>query len=118
MQGVWFYNDLTNFHYSYILYTPLQGFDEIGAITKLVVVQKEPKGLLDIDAEFSVRVVQLKAGVKAHAGPKPSPPVTNILSKSELKSISEDSEQEINEEENNIYWKADGEVRIVFIFNI
>lgn len=115
---MWFYNNITNFHYSYILYTPLQGFHEIGAITKLVAVHKDPTGLLDIDSEFSLRVVELRAGIKIHAGPKPPPPVA-IPPKSELKLSRENSDQDAYEDtedtENNLYWKAEMEVNIDFI---
>ncbi|XP_058800590.1 uncharacterized protein LOC131669586 [Phymastichus coffea] len=108
-QGVWFYNNITNFHYSYILYTPLQGFHEIGAITKLVISQKEPAGYTDINMEFSLRIVDLKAGIKAHAGPKLPPPLTIPL-KSDL------NVNEIYEDaENSIYYKADIELNLVII---
>ncbi|XP_031778090.1 uncharacterized protein LOC100118388 isoform X3 [Nasonia vitripennis] len=120
-QGVWFYNNITNFHYSYILYTPLQGFHEIGAITKLVALHKDPTGLVDIDSEFSLRVVELKVGMKIHAGPKPPPPVA-IPPKSELKLSREDSERDTYDDaedaENNLYWKAEMELDAVIIETI
>lgn len=76
-------------------------------------LRKDPTALLDIDSEFSLRVVELKAGIKIHAGPKPQPPVA-IPPKSELKLSREDSEQDtyddVEDTENNLYWKAEMEV--------
>jgi hypothetical protein len=110
---VWFYNNISNFHYSYILYTPLQGFHEIGAITKLVVIQKEPSGVLNIDTEFSLRVVTLVAGIKAHIRPKLLPPVA-IPIKPDLKLSKEntimDAYESIGDTENNLNWNAEIEV--------
>ena len=107
---MWYYNNITNFHYSYILYTPLQGFNEIGVITKLLVLQKEPGPLVDVDTEFSLRVVELKAGVKAHAGPKPPPPAAIPM-----KAVSEEEDPyaEMEDPAENLYWKGEMQVRIL-----
>lgn len=105
-QGVWFYNNITNFHYSYILYTPLQGFHEIGVITKLVVDREQSSGLSAIDTEFSLRIVDIKASIKARAGPKPAPPLT-IPIESEIRA---DESYVEDDTENNIYWNAEFEV--------
>ncbi|XP_014226324.1 uncharacterized protein LOC106652091 isoform X2 [Trichogramma pretiosum] len=119
-QGVWFYHNITSFHYSYILYTPLQGFDEIGIITKLVVEQKEPSGMIDVDTEFSLRVVELKAGIKAHAGPKPLPPVA-IPSKPDLSKVTntEEDNQETydfsDEFDSSFSWKGDLDIDLVIV---
>nr|QGV11544.1 Vg4 [Tetrastichus brontispae] len=111
-QGVWFYNNITNFHYSYILYTPLQGFHEIGAITKLIVSQNELSvSLSEIDTEFSLRIVDIKVGVKAHAGPKPAPPLA--LPVKTNPSVDEGYEEE--DAENNIYYKGEIELDTVII---
>ncbi|XP_011501595.1 PREDICTED: uncharacterized protein LOC105365190 [Ceratosolen solmsi marchali] len=116
-EGVWFYHNISNFHYSYILYTPLQGFHEIGAITKLVVIQKEPSEFLNIDTEFSLRVVTLVAGIKAHIGPKLAPPIA-IPVKSELKLSSENTildAYDSTKDTENLNWKAEVEINAVII---
>lgn len=91
----------------------MHGFSEIGAKTKLIVIQKEPGSHLDIDTEFSLRIVQLEIGIKAHFGPKPSP-LLRISIKPELKFPREDVGQKIYDSiedlESNIYWKAEIEV--------
>ena len=76
-QGVWRYRNITDFHYSYMLFTPLEGFEETGIVTKLILTRTEDD-CLDVDTEFSVRVSDekfsdMKLGVRARAGSKPAP---------------------------------------------
>ncbi|XP_043519972.1 uncharacterized protein LOC122533896 [Frieseomelitta varia] len=76
-QGVWRYRNITDFHYSYMLFTPLEGFEETGIVTKLILTRTEDDRL-DVDTEFSVRVSDkkfsdMKLGVRARAGSKPAP---------------------------------------------
>ncbi|XP_012280436.1 uncharacterized protein LOC105699757 [Orussus abietinus] len=111
-QGVWHYENITDFHYSYILYTPLHGLHESGIVTKLIVTWVEPLGRLDLDTEFSLRLVQKKVGFKAKGGPKPPPvhiPVKNI--KVIVEENSEDYSMEDEEDnEENLYWRGDLEL--------
>ncbi|XP_046746375.1 uncharacterized protein LOC124411334 [Diprion similis] len=71
--GVWRYWNLTDFHYTYILYTPMDGFEECGIVTKLVVENGSEIKKMFIDSEFSIRFSDTKFGVVANGGPKPPP---------------------------------------------
>ena len=108
-QGVWHFNNLTDFHYSYVLFTPIHGLHESGVVAKLIVLRTEPKNQLEVDTEFSIRVVETKIGLKASAGPKPPPP---SIPKTFIENVdpeeSEDEEEEDNEDD--FYWKGDFEV--------
>ena len=117
-QGVWYYQNITDFHYTYILFTPIHGLHEIGVIAKLAVTNTESDGYLDVDMEFSLRLVDLKIGLKAKGGPK-QPPL-HIPSGTEIKINSEvatnfsqstNENEEIEEDdENNFYWRGEMEV--------
>lgn len=115
-QGVWHYNNLTDFHYSYVLFTPIHGLHESGVVVKLVVLRTEPDARLDFDTEFSFRIVETKIGIKAHGGPKTPPLVIAIKSPVKIEEPAADGDDEENEEdeeeddENNFYWKGDLEV--------
>ena len=120
-EGVWYYDSITDFHYTYILYTPIHGLHEIGIITKLVVTHTEPDGYLDIDTEFSLRLVELKAGVKAKCGPKPPPvriPSGTVMKKNsqvegesgQVLDPDEEYEEEEEDDENVFYWRGETEV--------
>ncbi|XP_046620371.1 uncharacterized protein LOC124305239 [Neodiprion virginianus] len=71
--GVWRYQNLTDFHHTYILYTPMDGFEECGIVTKLVVENGPEIKKMLIDSEFSIRFSDTKFGVTANGGPKPPP---------------------------------------------
>ncbi|KAG8042041.1 hypothetical protein G9C98_000032 [Cotesia typhae] len=63
--AVWHYNNLTDFHYSYVLFTPIHGLHESGVVAKLILIDKSDKanrlsGVLD--TEFSIRIVETKFG--------------------------------------------------------
>lgn len=112
-EGVWYYESLTQFHYTYIFYTPLNGFEEIGVITKLLVTTVEPYNRLDVDTEFSLRVMELKAGFKAHGGPKPPPLRVKTDPVTEKTNPDTEDYEEVSEnvsEEENFFWKGDVEV--------
>lgn len=120
-QGVWHYRNITDFHYTYLLFTPVRGLEESGVVTKLIVVYTEDNRLA-VDTEFSVRLAEVKFGAKAKAGPKP-PPV-NILIKSPIVEAkksnveeTKDSEEQLlegeegeEEEEENLYWHGEMEI--------
>ncbi|XP_043484877.1 apolipophorins [Leptopilina heterotoma] len=127
-QGVWYYEDITHFDYTYILYTPVHGLHEIGIISKLVVTKTEPDGHLDVDTEFSLRLVELKVGFRAKGGPKPPllhiPLSTGIKTNSQIETSEQDSDKEEEEEEvetlvedieNFFYWKGEIELNMVII---
>lgn len=124
-EGVWYYENITDFDYTYILYTPVHGLHEIGIITKLVVTNTEPDGYLDVDTEFSLRLVELKVGVKAKCGPKP-PPVripsgTVLKANSEVEResgqlLDEDEEYEEEDDENVFYWRGEIEVYVDILY--
>lgn len=91
-EGVWHYNNITDFHYSYILYTPIHGLHESGIITKLILIYPEPYRQLQIDTEFSVRMVETKVGLRFKGGRK-VPPV-----------------QLLDAIEDHVYWQGEAEV--------
>lgn len=113
--GVWHYHNITDFDYSYIVLTPLEGLQECGVITKLIVMYTEPEGMLNIDTEFSVRLADTKLGIKAKGGPKP-PPV-KIPLKPGIRSMNEsestEEEEENQENEDSLYWR--GELQVIVI---
>ncbi|XP_025074116.1 uncharacterized protein LOC105427375 [Pogonomyrmex barbatus] len=108
--GTWHYHKITEFDYSYIVFTPLEGLQECGVITKLIVTFSKNK-LERVDTEFSVRLANNKLGVKVKFGPKPLP--IKIPLKPGLTSM-EDSEfveeEESEEEDDGLYWR--GELRL------
>ncbi|XP_025989321.2 uncharacterized protein LOC105195312 [Solenopsis invicta] len=113
--GTWHYHNITDFDYSYIVFTPLDGLQECGVITRLIVTHTEPAHMLSVDTEFTVTLAKLKLGIKAKGGPKP-PPVKiplkpGIISSTEsLEEEEEYEEEEDMEEDDGLYWR--GEVQI------
>lgn len=110
--GTWHYHNITNFDYSYIVLTPLEGLHECGVITKLIVIHTEPEGMLDVDTEFSLRLANNKLGIKAKGGPKP-PPIKiplkpGIISRTDDSDIDEleEEEEEEEEDEDGLYWRG------------
>ncbi|XP_024879673.1 uncharacterized protein LOC112459670 [Temnothorax curvispinosus] len=121
--GTWHYNNITDFDYSYIVFTPLEGLQECGVITKLIVTYTELEQMLNVDTEFSVRLADTKFGVKAMGGPKP-PPVKIPLKPGIRSSTMNDSESEEEEEEEEeededaLYWRGELQIWLAIIPNI
>lgn len=109
-QGVWHYNNLTDFHYSYVLFSPIHGLHESGIVAKLVAVRIEPEGYLDVDTEFSIRIVQTKIGIKAHGGPKPPPPAIPSQVKTDEVTDQSDEDYDEDDDKETFYWQGDVEV--------
>lgn len=51
--GVWHYVNVTDFQYSYKIYTPIEGFEENGIVVKLLLKE-------GLDSEVSVKLAQYK----------------------------------------------------------
>ncbi|XP_070169221.1 uncharacterized protein Apoltp isoform X2 [Polyergus mexicanus] len=118
--GTWHYHNITNFDYSYIVLTPLEGLHECGVITKLIVIRTEVENMLDIDMEFSLRLANNKLGIKAKGGPKP-PPVKiplkpGIISTTDDPDVDESTEEE--EDEDGLYWRGELQTWLVIIPDI
>lgn len=111
--GTWHYNTITDFDYSYILLTPLEGLQECGVITKLIVVRTESNNISEVNAEFSLRLAEMKFGVKAEGRPK-LPPVKIPLNKGIIKPTTDpefDDSVEEEDDEDNFYWR--GEIQVI-----
>nr|XP_003701542.2 PREDICTED: uncharacterized protein LOC100880818 isoform X1 [Megachile rotundata] len=114
-QGVWRYGNITDFHYSYLLFTPLHGFEENGVVAKLIVTYTE-NGHLDVDTEFLINFAETRLGVRAKGGPKPPPvsipiqPSIGIASALGRDKEEGEEEEEEEEEQNNLYWHGEIEV--------
>ncbi|KAL2717243.1 hypothetical protein V1478_012943 [Vespula squamosa] len=119
-QGVWYYNNITDFHYTYKLFTPIYGLQESGVTAKLMLLHTVPDEKLFLNTEFSVNLAEVKFGVYAKAGPKPPPlriPIkvkilptigdTNIKEDSLTENKEEEEEEEEEDEENNFYWHGE-----------
>lgn len=121
-QGVWHYRNITDFHYTYLLFSPVPDFEEIGVVAKLIAATTE-KNQLDIDTEFSVRLMDARLGVRAKAGPKP-PPVNipikapiGIANKSttQIEDQEEDLLDEEEDEDNTLYWHGEVGINVVIV---
>lgn len=118
--GTWHYHNITDFDYSYIVFTPLEGLQECGVITKLIVTYTELEQMLNVDTEFSVRLADTKLGIKVKGGPKP-PPVKIPLKPGILRSTinaselaeEEEEDEEDEEDEDGLYWR--GELQVIVI---
>lgn len=112
-QGVWHFLNLTNFHYTYILYTPLEGLEKCGIVTKLVINNVKGIAMVDVDTEFSLRLAETKIGIAARGGPKPPPFVIPIKSNTgeNNEDVYEDTGDEDDEEEEKLYWQGQFLVR-------
>ncbi|KAG7207006.1 hypothetical protein KM043_000897 [Ampulex compressa] len=117
-QGVWHYNNITDFHYSYMLFTPLSGFEENGVVTKLIAVRTEPEGRMDVDAEFSISLAELKIGGRAKAGPKAPPvkiPIKTPIgvpseSREKIEEIDTSLDEDAEDTEETFYWAGEMEI--------
>lgn len=61
--GVWRMDNLTDFEYSYTVYTPLEGFEEGGFVAKFILKDQ-------FDMELHGHLAQHKAGIKVNGHPK------------------------------------------------
>ncbi|XP_072402619.1 uncharacterized protein Apoltp isoform X1 [Diabrotica undecimpunctata] len=64
--GVWHYANVTDFDYSYKIYTPIEGFEENGIVGKLILKE-------GLDFEISIKFSYYKIGVKLLGQSKPKP---------------------------------------------
>ncbi|EFN78662.1 Apolipophorins [Harpegnathos saltator] len=123
--GTWHYNNITDFDYRYVVLTPLEGLQECGVITKLIVMHTEPNNMLDVNTEFSLRLADIKLGVRAKGGPKP-PPVKIPLKKGitiptihkPRSNESEEEEEEEEDDEDNFFWRGELEIWLAIIEDI
>ncbi|XP_015122764.1 uncharacterized protein LOC107045138 [Diachasma alloeum] len=106
-QAVWHYNNITDFHYSYILFTPIHGLHESGIVAKLIVpgLNSQAPKQYAIDTEFSVRVVETKIGFKAISGQK--------ITARGLKLLTDDEADE--DHEDDFSWHGDAEVNLAVV---
>lgn len=108
-QGIWHYRNITDFHYSYVLFTPVEGFEENGIVAKLIVARDKNESV-DIDTEFSIRMsdkkyADVKIGVRAKAGPKPAPitiPIIITGNQTNIDEVKNDGSKELTENEDNV----------------
>ncbi|XP_053973970.1 uncharacterized protein LOC128873939 [Hylaeus volcanicus] len=114
-QGVWHYRSITDLHYSYLLFTPVRGLEEIGAVAKLFASNAEDQKW-DVDTEFTIRLADVKFGAKVKAGPKPPPVNIPIKAPTEVagNSTSEDEDyvefEDDQEERSSSYWHGEVEI--------
>lgn len=52
--GIWNYVNITNFEYSYKIYTPIEDFEENGCVAKLIILQE------GLDSEVSIKLSNYK----------------------------------------------------------
>ncbi|XP_031834655.2 apolipoprotein lipid transfer particle isoform X2 [Nomia melanderi] len=114
-QGVWHYRNITDFHYTYLLFTPVSELEEIGMVAKLIVATTD-EGKLDVDTEFSIRLVEVQLGVRAKAGPKPPPvsipikPPISVTNDSQIEDEKSPDYLEEYEEDTSLYWHGEMEL--------
>ncbi|KAI4503203.1 hypothetical protein M0802_001425 [Mischocyttarus mexicanus] len=104
-QGVWYYKNITDFHYTYKLFTPLYGLEESGVTAKLEILRLELNKNLFINTEFSVDLAKVKLGLYANAGPKPAP-ISIPIKMETLPIINDTSMEEDEDNEDNFYWQG------------
>ncbi|XP_049847119.1 uncharacterized protein LOC126299332 [Schistocerca gregaria] len=66
--GIWYYMNITNFEYSYKIYTPVERFEETGFTAKILYGH-------GLDFDMSLLLAGKKIGVKVKGLNKPRPPV-------------------------------------------
>ncbi|XP_029160980.1 apolipophorins isoform X2 [Nylanderia fulva] len=122
--GTWHYHNITDFDYSYIVLTPLEGLQECGVITKLIVVRTEAEDMLNVDTEFSLRLADNKLGIKVKGGPKP-PPVKIPLKRGIISTTNDpdgdestEEEEEEEEDEDGLYWRGEVQMWLIIIPDI
>ncbi|KAF5274561.1 hypothetical protein FQA39_LY07173 [Lamprigera yunnana] len=62
--GVWHYANITDFEYSYKIYTPIEGFKQNGIVAKLIFKE-------GLDFELSVKLAEKRLGATIIGRPKP-----------------------------------------------
>ncbi|KAK5639713.1 hypothetical protein RI129_012205 [Pyrocoelia pectoralis] len=99
--GVWHCTNITDFEYSYKIYTPIEGFKQNGAVAKLIFKE-------GLDFEVSVKLAEKRAGLSINAQPKPK-----ILNEMGIKpqiiynqNFGGDSDEDFEEIENPINWSG------------
>ncbi|CAL7937265.1 unnamed protein product [Xylocopa violacea] len=114
-QGIWRYGNITDFHYSYLLFTPIDGLEESGIVAKLIVTRVPENDHLDVDTEFSVRLTdrgklgETKIGLGVKIGPKPPPiaiPIESLLT-AIAGNRSEDADYT---EDDSLHWRGEFEL--------
>lgn len=122
--GTWHYRNITDFDYSYIVFTPLEGLQECGVTARLIVIP-HPKltGMLDVNTEFSLKLADIKFGIKAKGGPK-LPPV-KIPMKTPIimptmdypdgleEEAEDDEEDDDDDDDDNLYWRGELQVTLM-----
>ncbi|KAK4871887.1 hypothetical protein RN001_016011 [Aquatica leii] len=63
--GVWHYANITDFEYSYKIYTPIEGFKQNGVVAKLIFKE-------GLDFEVSVKLAEKRLGATIIGQPKPT----------------------------------------------
>ncbi|XP_011308401.1 uncharacterized protein Apoltp isoform X2 [Fopius arisanus] len=106
-QAVWHYNNITDFHYSYIIFTPIHGLHESGIVAKLIVpgLNGQTSKKYAIDTEFSVRIVERKVGLRAISGPRITARGMELLTDPEADDAHKD----------DFSWHGDAEVHLAVI---
>lgn len=120
-QGVWHYGNITDFHYTYLLFTPVPGLEQIGVVAKLIAATTE-QDKLDVDTEFSVRLMEVKLGIRAKAGPKPPPvsipikaPISAVENSTTQKLDDEEDLLDEEEENNTLYWHGEAGLDLAIV---
>ncbi|XP_015173164.1 PREDICTED: uncharacterized protein LOC107064693 [Polistes dominula] len=99
--GAWCYKNITDFNYSYKLFTPLYGLQESGVTAKLKLLYPELNETQQtsflLDTEFSINLAEVKLGLFANVRPKQSP--YDISTKMDTKINSNSDEDDEYEED-------------------
>ncbi|XP_026671389.1 uncharacterized protein LOC108627461 isoform X2 [Ceratina calcarata] len=140
-QGVWHYHNITDFHYRYLLFTPIDSLKEAGVVAKLITSRRTEDDRLSIDTEFSIRLSddksdgkigvisgfdETKIGIRVKAGPKNPPIVISIEPPSFPSSVNHsessgdqgseaDFEDFENYEDAPIHWHGEAEAYLAII---
>ncbi|KAF7992093.1 hypothetical protein HCN44_001418 [Aphidius gifuensis] len=115
-QAIWHYNNITDFHYSYILFTPIHGFHESGVVAKLIINDSSFKKFSQfaIDTEFSIKIVETKLGLSVVTGPKPiiyQPKIIDTIVMTKTGQVDEDNLLSNDDFE----WHGDVEINLAVI---
>ncbi|XP_076760898.1 apolipoprotein lipid transfer particle [Xylocopa sonorina] len=131
-QGIWRYGNITDFHYSYLLFTPVGGLEETGIVAKLIVTRISENDYPGVDTEFSVRLAdrgkhgETKIGVRFKIGPKPAPisiPIESLIIGTAItdnnRTTAEETDYAVEEEEeeeeegfdgSGVHWRGEFEL--------
>ncbi|CAB3385673.1 Hypothetical predicted protein [Cloeon dipterum] len=104
LSGLWQYKSSTNFVYSFIIYTPLPGYEKNGIVVKFI---KETDNL---DAEASITIADARVGVTAMGvTKKPSNQLEDEVNADFVDETESGSDEE-EEESEPLYWSLRVEV--------